>query len=179
MAPDFISGFNAFSQTLSEIQRIILQDTCTKDVFREMDGFLCLMSVLSTIQDRPTGIAVVESETQVLQDTIECTQWVFLILSEAMKNHHANTEYFRVSEMGSIFSNHTTKSYFTGSCWLRVIGPCIRRACLRTKDSIGNNGILTFFIAGRLLSFQFLLQSPRCTVRYYRHQSWQISSRDD
>ena len=83
-------------QTLSEIQRIMLQDACTKDIFREMDGFLYLMSVLSTIQDRPTGVAVVEPETQVLQETIERTRWVFLIFSEAMNNHHANTEYFRV-----------------------------------------------------------------------------------
>ena len=89
-------------QTLGEIQRIMLQDACTKDVFKEMDGFLCLMSVLSAIQDRP-GVEVLEPETQVLQETIECTRWVFLIFSEAMKNHHANTEYFRVGKTGSIF----------------------------------------------------------------------------
>ena len=83
------------SQILSEIQHIMLQDACTKDVFREMDGFLFLMSVLSTIQGSPTGV---EPETQVLRETIECSRWVFLIFCEAMKNHHANTEYFRVSK---------------------------------------------------------------------------------
>jgi hypothetical protein len=76
----------------------MLQDACTKNVFMEMDGFLYLMSVLSTIQDRPTGVAIVELETQDLQETIQCTRWVFLIFSEAMKNHHANAEYFRVSK---------------------------------------------------------------------------------
>ena len=45
---------------------------------------------------RHARIAVVKPETQVLQETIECTQWVFLIFSEAMNNHHKNTEYFRV-----------------------------------------------------------------------------------
>ena len=90
-------------QTLSEIQRIMLQDPCTKDIFREMDGFLCLMSVLSTIQDRPGGVVVVEPEIQVVQETIECTRWVFLIFSEAMKNRQANAEYFRVSKTGSRF----------------------------------------------------------------------------
>jgi hypothetical protein len=43
---------------------------CTKDVFKDIDGFLYLMSVLSTIQDRPTELAVDEPETQVLQETI-------------------------------------------------------------------------------------------------------------
>jgi hypothetical protein len=56
----------------------MLQDACTKNAFKEMmDGFLYVMtrSVLSTIQDRPTRVAVVEPETQVLQETIQCTRW--------------------------------------------------------------------------------------------------------
>jgi hypothetical protein len=92
------------TETLSEIQRIMLQDACTKDVFREMDGFLCLMSVLSTIQDRDSDFIVIEPETQVMQETIECTRWVFLTFSEAMKDHHRNTEYYRVSQDFSIQS---------------------------------------------------------------------------
>ena len=154
---------------LSEIQRIMLQDACTKNVFKEMDGFLYLMSVLSTIQDHPTGVAAVEQETQVLQETIECTRWVFLIFSEAMKNHHTNTEYFRVSKwvLYSRYRNHD----FIGSCWLRVLEPRVRWACVRTKNNVGNNGILTLIIAVRLLSFQFLLQPPRYTARYHRRQN--------
>jgi hypothetical protein len=105
-AMEFV-GFKCLPQTLSEIHRIMLQDACTKDIFMEMDGFLYLMSVLSTIQDRPTGIAVVEPESQVLQETIQCARWVFLIFSEAMKNHHANTEYFRVSKWVSLFKVQT------------------------------------------------------------------------
>ena len=38
-------------QVLVEIQRIMLQDKVTKNVFHKMDGFLVLMSVLSMIQD--------------------------------------------------------------------------------------------------------------------------------
>lgn len=135
----------------------MLQDACTKNVFMEMDGFLYLMSVLSTIQDRPTGVAVVEPETQDLQETIQCTRWVFLIFSEAMKNHHANAEYFRVSKL-VLYSMFTARFIiFTESCWLRVIDPRVRWACIRTKNNFGNNGILTLFITMRLLSFQFLL----------------------
>jgi hypothetical protein len=171
-------GFKCLFQALSEIHRIMLQDTCTKDVFKEMDGFLYLMSVLSSIQDRPTGVAVVEPEAQVLQETIQCTRWVFLIFSEAMKNHHANTEYFRVSKW-VLSSKYTTRFIFTESCWLRVLEPRVRWASVRTKDNIGNIGILTLFIAVRLLSFQFLLQPSRCTTPYHRRQNCRISSGDD
>lgn len=34
------------TQVLVEIHGIMVQDGCMKDVFREMDGFLVLMSVL-------------------------------------------------------------------------------------------------------------------------------------
>ncbi|KAF5339895.1 hypothetical protein D9611_009101 [Ephemerocybe angulata] len=40
-------------EILSEILRIMQQDAFTKGVFREMDGFLVLMSVLSMIQVKP------------------------------------------------------------------------------------------------------------------------------
>ncbi|KAF8154493.1 hypothetical protein B0H34DRAFT_660452 [Crassisporium funariophilum] len=83
------------SEILSEIHRIMLQDACTKNIFRELDGFLCLMSVLSTIQDRPNDTVVVEPEAQVMEETVECTRWVFVILSEAMKDYQENSEYFR------------------------------------------------------------------------------------
>ena len=157
----------------------MLQDRCTKDVFKEMDGFLYLISVLSATQDRPTGVAVVEPETQVLHETLQCTRWVFLILSEAMKNHHANTEYFRVS-IRVLYLKYTTRiMIFTESCWLRVLGPRVRWACVRTKNNVGNNGFLTLFITVRFLSFQFLLQPPRCTARCHRRQNCRISFGDD
>jgi hypothetical protein len=38
----------------SDAERNTSQDGCTKDVFKEMDVFLYLMSVLSSIQDCPT-----------------------------------------------------------------------------------------------------------------------------
>ena len=155
----------------------MLQDACTKDTFREMDGFLYLMSVLSSIQDRPTGVAVVEPEAQVLQETIQCTQWVFLIFSEAMKDHHTNTEYFRVSKW--VLYSKITTFMFTESCWLRILDPRVKWACVSTKNNVGNIGIFTFFIAVRLLSFQFLLQPPRCTTRCPRRQNCRISSGDD
>ena len=63
---------NRVKQVLAEIQRILLQESQTKDVFRELDGFLVLISVLSTVYQSNSG-PVVEPEDQVLVDVIECT----------------------------------------------------------------------------------------------------------
>ncbi|EIN04780.1 beach-domain-containing protein [Punctularia strigosozonata HHB-11173 SS5] len=82
-------------ETLAEIQRIILEDTynCTKDVFREMDGFLALMGFLSTLRVRDS--LVKEPEEQVLQEVTEGVRLVFVVLSEAMHDHRQNTDYFK------------------------------------------------------------------------------------
>lgn len=64
----------------------MLQESRTKDVFRELDGFLVLMSVLSAIQ-----------ASDEMQQVLEGTRLVFMILSEAMHEHYQNEEYFAVS----------------------------------------------------------------------------------
>ncbi|GLB40924.1 putative WD40 repeats [Lyophyllum shimeji] len=81
-------------QVLAEIHRFFLQDAHTKDVFRELDGFLILMSLLSNIQDRSNSL-VVEPEEQVLSEVLESTRLIFTNLSEAMNDHTENAEYFR------------------------------------------------------------------------------------
>ena len=108
-----------YGQALAEIQRILVQDPRTKDVFRELDGFLVLMSVLSTVQEQPSSgsapgpssspIVVVsdgdryaggddddDGEEPVLVDVVERTRLVFMILSQAMYGHPLNAEWFRV-----------------------------------------------------------------------------------
>lgn len=66
--------------------RILLQDTCTKDVFREMDGFLALFSVLSMI---PYGDDQLDREK-------ESARLVFAILDEAMHGNAENAQFFEV-----------------------------------------------------------------------------------
>ena len=99
-------------QRLSEVQRILTQDSRTKDVFRELDGFLVLMSVLSTVQEQPTTGAstktiVPPSPVTALPDeageedpgfvnVMESTRLAFEILSEAIYRHPQNAEWFRV-----------------------------------------------------------------------------------
>ncbi|KAF9466003.1 hypothetical protein BDZ94DRAFT_1252774 [Collybia nuda] len=82
------------TQVLAEIQKILLQDGHTKDVFRELDGFLILMSVLSSIRDGSSAL-VVEPEEQVLEEVLEGTCFVFMSMSEAMNEHLENATYFR------------------------------------------------------------------------------------
>ncbi|OJT13456.1 Beige protein -like protein [Trametes pubescens] len=81
-------------EVLSEIHKIMLQDACTKDVFREMDGFLVLMSVLSTIH--PTFSKETREEAAG-SELLEATRLVFVILSEALHKHNENAVYFRAA----------------------------------------------------------------------------------
>jgi hypothetical protein len=82
------------SKVLVEIHRIILQNGDTKDVFRQLDGFLVLMSVLSSVRDYRDD-RVVEPEG-VLSGVMEITSLVFMCMSEAMNEHSENAEYFQV-----------------------------------------------------------------------------------
>ncbi|KZT25814.1 beach-domain-containing protein [Neolentinus lepideus HHB14362 ss-1] len=80
-------------EILSEIHRVMLEDTCTKDVFREMDGFLVVMSVLSTVLVVQEG-PVKEPEEQIVKNISEGTRLIFTILSEAIYEHSENYTYF-------------------------------------------------------------------------------------
>ncbi|THV04025.1 beach-domain-containing protein [Dendrothele bispora CBS 962.96] len=82
---------------LLEIHRIMLQEGSTKDVFRELDGFLVLMSALAAMGTPTTPGPVVEPPEQVLADTLECTRLAFMVISEAMYLHSENADYFNVS----------------------------------------------------------------------------------
>ncbi|KAJ7241683.1 beach-domain-containing protein [Mycena haematopus] len=79
---------HARMEVLAEIQRIMTQDAlgATKDVFREMDGFVGLMSALSTAHERGPGAT---------ETTIECSRLAFVITSDAITDHPENAEYFK------------------------------------------------------------------------------------
>ena len=73
------------------------QDHITKAVFREMDGFLVLISVLSTLQDTPqtatTTPATIEAQGA---PSVNCARLVFSVLNEALQGDQENEDYFRV-----------------------------------------------------------------------------------
>ena len=74
-------------EVLEEILRVAQQDACTKDVFREMDGFLVLINLFTTadIGEPPT------------EQVLELLRLAFAILSVVLKQHTTNMAYFRVS----------------------------------------------------------------------------------
>ncbi|KAJ7337518.1 beach-domain-containing protein [Mycena albidolilacea] len=83
-------GTHARMEVLVEIQRIMMQDTvgATKDVFREMDGFVGLMSALSTAHER-------NGTEESVSVAIECSRLAFMITSDAITDHPENVEYFK------------------------------------------------------------------------------------
>ncbi|KAJ6464029.1 beach-domain-containing protein [Mycena sanguinolenta] len=103
-------------EVLAEIQRIMMQDASarTKDVFREMDGFVILMSALSTAHDRTGGGGV--------EETIECSRLAFIIASDAITDHPENALYFQkrvtytalASAIQSLIADPATVDYTLG-----------------------------------------------------------------
>ncbi|KAF7319608.1 hypothetical protein HMN09_00301200 [Mycena chlorophos] len=101
-------------EVLVEIQRIMLQDTvgATKDVFREMDGFMGLVAAISTADHNARD----EGET------IECSRLAFMITSEAITDHKENTQYFKnrvgydslASALARLISDPNTVDYTMG-----------------------------------------------------------------
>ena len=88
-----------------EIHGIMVQDGCTKDVFREMDGFLVLMNVLSTIQPSHSW-AVASSGDLIVHEVLEAVRLIFANLSEAMDAHKQNTKFFEVRDFVARFYCH-------------------------------------------------------------------------
>jgi hypothetical protein len=64
-----------------------------KDVFRELDGFLVLTSVLSSAY---AGQETTVAPPEEVAATIECARLVFMIFSDALYDHSENSEYFDV-----------------------------------------------------------------------------------
>ena len=71
----------------------MVEEPRTKDVFREMDGFLVVVSMLSTL-------ALPEDEDGQFvnsEERMEVTRLAFAIISEALRDHLINVNYFNVS----------------------------------------------------------------------------------
>ncbi|CAL1710979.1 unnamed protein product [Somion occarium] len=89
-------GLSSRTEELTEIHKIMLEDACTKDVFREMDGFLVLMNILSTIQPSHSW-PIAEPGDQIVTDVLEATRLIFAILDESLYQHELNTTFFERS----------------------------------------------------------------------------------
>jgi hypothetical protein len=74
------------------MHRVMVEESATKDVFRELDGFLVMMSVLSMLH---AGEGVAGNELE-LVERMEVVRLALAITSEAMANHPHNRDYFEV-----------------------------------------------------------------------------------
>ncbi|KAJ3818015.1 beach-domain-containing protein [Lentinula raphanica] len=81
-------------EVLSEIKRIMDQEPQTKDVFRELDGFLVLLNVLSTVQH--SNLSSNPDTSPSPPTLITCIRLVFILASTALSSHPQNTEYFKL-----------------------------------------------------------------------------------
>ncbi|KIM59893.1 hypothetical protein SCLCIDRAFT_1217340 [Scleroderma citrinum Foug A] len=62
------------------------------DAFRESDGFLVLIHVLSTL---PTATSVALTSSWSLQDVLQCMQLAFMVASKALDGHQQNQDFFQ------------------------------------------------------------------------------------
>ena len=70
----------------------MVEDAATKDVFRELDGFLVLVNVLATLRIPEDGL----SEDDDMTARMEAARLAFAIISEAIRDHPVNKDHFEV-----------------------------------------------------------------------------------
>ncbi|KAI9573033.1 hypothetical protein HD554DRAFT_2058344 [Boletus coccyginus] len=75
---------------LYSIQSIIGDHSWALDAFREADGFLVLMHVLSTLPATPSAL----SSPQSIQQVFDCMQLSFTLTSKALDRHPVNLVFF-------------------------------------------------------------------------------------
>lgn len=81
---------------MGEMHRIMVEDACTKDVFRELDGYLLIVNVLSILH------VYLEMESSSEKDgapteTEDGERLAFMLFSESLKGHVRNQVHFEVS----------------------------------------------------------------------------------
>jgi hypothetical protein len=78
-------------QLLQRIAILIREVPETKDTFRDSDGFLSLVHVLSTL-----STTIGQAGSQQTRDVVACIKSAFTVASETLKGHEANLWFFEV-----------------------------------------------------------------------------------
>ncbi|KAF8509163.1 beach-domain-containing protein [Hysterangium stoloniferum] len=79
-----VRGMTDKMRILAEIHRTMVEEAATKDVFRELDGFLVMMTILSALHE----------EGQDIVERMEVARLGLAITSLAMLDHPQNRNYF-------------------------------------------------------------------------------------
>ncbi|KAG9311479.1 hypothetical protein JVU11DRAFT_8594 [Chiua virens] len=75
---------------LSSLLSVVREHSATLDAFREADGFLVLLHVLSTLPATSAAL----SSPQSTQEVFECMQFAFMLASKALERHSVNLSFF-------------------------------------------------------------------------------------
>ena len=75
---------------MSEIYRSMMEEASTKDVFRELDGYLLVINGLATLHP------ILEEDDSCLAQVEEGARLAFMLLCESLANHPLNLKYFEV-----------------------------------------------------------------------------------
>ena len=86
---------------MGEMHRIMLENACTKDVFRELDGFLLIVNVLSILHAYFEKERHEDSPTETTQ-TEDGERLAFMLLAESVSGHPSNRLYFEVSSSNAL-----------------------------------------------------------------------------
>ena len=86
-----VQGSSSHLQLLQRIANLVREVPKTKDTFRDSDGFLLLVHVLSTL-----STTIGRQGSQQARDIVACIKSVFMLASETLKGHGENLEFFEV-----------------------------------------------------------------------------------
>ena len=73
---------------MNEIHRIMVEEACTKDVFRELDGYLLTVNILAILQ--------AQLEQEDITEVQDGARLAFILLAESLSDQSQNQIYFKV-----------------------------------------------------------------------------------
>ena len=95
-----------FLQVLGEMHRIMVEGSYTKDVFRELDGYLLVVNVISILH------AYLEKEDADVVQIEEGERLAFMLLAESFNRQPANERYFEVCLLTLLWSYPMLNEHF-------------------------------------------------------------------
>ncbi|KIK98640.1 hypothetical protein PAXRUDRAFT_823685 [Paxillus rubicundulus Ve08.2h10] len=88
----FAEGTQSRIAILRQLSSLVEKSPKALDAFRDADGFLVLMHVLSTL---PTATPSALTNPQSTQEVLDCMQLAFMVTSKALEAHPANLSFFQ------------------------------------------------------------------------------------
>lgn len=125
----------------------MVEEPRTKDVFRELDGFLVMVSMFSALAlPEVQGQTIIDPEQR-----MEVTRLAFAIISEAMRDHFVNSSYFNVS-MTTLFACGEPDLIVPETSWLCTAAASSHTVNNRSTNVRSDNGIFACSGSAELLA---------------------------